>query len=107
MLYNLTHCLQLLCGLSQSSASGGRRLSFLACDLLWPCSLIKTSDRVKWDSLIAKGFIFEVSSQSVKQREAEKMETRLALASILGPFLVYLLKFTLLTPFLHTFSSLS
>ena len=33
--------------------------------------------------------------------------TRLALASILGPFLVYLLKFTPLTPFLHTFSSLS
>ena len=27
----------------------------------------------------------------------------MALASILGPFLVYLLKFTLLTPFLHTF----
>ena len=30
-------------------------------------------------------------------------QTRLALASILWPFLVYLLKFTLLTPFLHTF----
>ena len=29
------------------------------------------------------------------------------LNSLLGPFLVYLLKFTLLTPFLHTFSSLS
>ena len=24
------------CGLSQSSASGGQRLSFLACNLLWP-----------------------------------------------------------------------
>ena len=64
--------LQLLCG--QSSASGGRRLSFLARNLLWPCSLIETSDRVKWDSLIAKGFIFEVSSQALKRREAEKME---------------------------------
>ena len=31
-------------------ASGDRRLSFLACSLLWPCSLIETSDRVKWDS---------------------------------------------------------
>ena len=31
-----------------------------------------------------------------------ELSTRLALASILGPFL-YLLKFTLLTPFLHTF----
>ena len=29
--------------------------------------------------------------------------TRLALTSMLGPFLVYLLKFTVLTPFLHTF----
>ena len=34
-------------------------------------------------------------------------ETKMALASILGMFLVYLLKFTLLTPFVHTFSSLS
>ena len=24
--------------------------SFMACNLLWPCSLIETSDRVKWDS---------------------------------------------------------
>ena len=29
--------------------SGGRRLFFLACNLLWPCSLNETSDRVKWD----------------------------------------------------------
>ena len=29
--------------------------------------------------------------------------TRVALASILGPFLLHLLKFTLVTPFLHTF----
>ena len=33
--------------------------------------LVETLDRVKWDSLIAKGFIFEVSSQSLKRREAE------------------------------------
>ena len=31
------------------------------------------SDRVKWDSLIANGFIFQVSSQSLKLREAEKI----------------------------------
>ena len=36
--------------------------------------LIETSDRVKWDSLITKGFISEVSSQLLKRREAEKME---------------------------------
>ena len=41
------------------------------CNLLWPCSLIETSDRVKWDSLITKGFILEVSSQSLKRRKAE------------------------------------
>ena len=34
------------------------------------CSLIELN-RVKWDSLIAKGFIFEVLSQSLKRREAE------------------------------------
>ena len=44
---------------SQSSASG-RQLSFLACNLLWLCSLIETSDRVKWDSLISEDFIFAV-----------------------------------------------
>ena len=26
---------------------------------------------IKWDSLIAKGFIFEVSSQTLKRKEAE------------------------------------
>ena len=41
------------------------------CNLLWPCSLIETSDRVKWDSMITKGFILEVSSQSLKRRKAE------------------------------------
>ena len=51
-----------------------RLVSFLACNLHWPCSLIETSDRVKWDSLIAKGFICQVSSQSLKRREAEKLE---------------------------------
>ena len=44
------------CGSSQSSASG-RRLSLLACNLLWPCSLIETLDRLKWDSLISKVFL--------------------------------------------------
>ena len=34
----------------------------------WLCSLIETSDRVKWDSLISEDFIFEVSSQSLKRR---------------------------------------
>ena len=42
---------------------GGRRLSFLDCKVPWPFSLIETSDRVNWDSLIAKAFIFGVSSQ--------------------------------------------
>ena len=65
MLYNRTHAL---------AVNVDRRLSFLTCNLLWPCSFIETSDRVKWESLIAKGFIFEVSSQSLKRREAEKME---------------------------------
>ena len=40
-------------------------------NLLWSRSLIETSDRVKWDSLISKDFIFEVSSQSLKRRKAE------------------------------------
>ena len=47
---------------SRSWASEDRRLSFLACNLLWPCFLIEASDRVKWESLIAKSFIFEVST---------------------------------------------
>ena len=46
----------------------------VAYNLLWPRSLIETSDRVKWDSLIAKGFILEVSSQSLKRREAENVD---------------------------------
>ena len=29
-----------------SWASGGWQLSFLACNLLWPCSLIETSDEI-------------------------------------------------------------
>ena len=37
-------------------------------------SLVETSDRVKWDSLISED-LFEVSSQSLKRREAEKMST--------------------------------
>ena len=40
----------------------------------WPCSLIETSDIVKWDSLFLKSFIFEVSIQLLKRREAEKTE---------------------------------
>ena len=48
---------------------------FFGLVLLFSCSLVlETSDRVKWDSLIAKGFIFEASSQSLKRRKAEKME---------------------------------
>ena len=31
---------------SQSWASRGQRLSFLVCNLLWPCPIIETSDRV-------------------------------------------------------------
>ena len=51
---------------------------FLACNLLWPCSFIGTSDTELSGILIMKGFIFEVSSQSVKQREAEKMRHDMA-----------------------------
>ena len=47
---------------------------WLAYNLLWPCSLTETSDRVNWDSLITKNLIFEVSSQSLKRREIEKMD---------------------------------
>ena len=36
---------------SQPWASGGRRLSFLACNL-WPCSLIETSDIVKYCNIL-------------------------------------------------------
>ena len=35
---------------------------------------LKLQIRVNWDFLVPKGFIFEVSSQSLKRREAEKME---------------------------------
>ena len=48
----------------------GRRLSFLACNLLWP--LIETSDRVKWDSPIAKSFM----SVTEAERSREDGETR-------------------------------
>ena len=37
---------------NECRSSSGQRLSFLAYNLLWPCSLIETPDRVKWDSLI-------------------------------------------------------
>ena len=45
---------------------------FRACNLLWPCSLIETSDRVGFTD--RERVVFEVSSQSLKCREAEKME---------------------------------
>ena len=35
--------------------------SFLACNILWPCSLVETSD-TEWEPLIAKDFKFEVPS---------------------------------------------
>ena len=56
--------LQLMWSLSWDS--GGQWLSFLVClNLLWLCSLIETSDRVKWDSPITKwSFIFKVSCYS-------------------------------------------
>ena len=65
------------------------RNSFLLFRLLWPYhlhaeavvliykyTLSKYCFRLyhSWDSLISKDFIFEVSSQSLKRREAEKME---------------------------------
>ena len=67
MLYNRTHVL----AVKVNQVSGGRHLSFLACNLLWPCSLIETSDRVKRDSLITKGFIFEVF-QSVTEAKRNR-----------------------------------
>ena len=71
MLYNCTQVLAVMW--IESVLSGGWRLSFLTCNLLWPCSLIGLQIELG-DSLIVKGFIFEVLSQSLKQREAEKME---------------------------------
>ena len=56
MLYNLRHTLAV--NVESVWASGGRRLSFLACNSLALFST-ETSDRVKWD---VKSFIFEVSS---------------------------------------------
>ena len=55
---------------SLSWASGGRRLSFLVClNLLWPCSLIETSDRVKWDSPITKwSFILSLGLATEAER---------------------------------------
>ena len=47
--------------------SDDRRLFFLACNVLWSRSFIGTSDRVKWHLLIAKGFVFKASSQSLKR----------------------------------------
>ena len=69
--YNFTHTLAVNVA-SQSSASGDRRdLSFrLVIFWLRPFSFIETSDRVKLDSLIAKGFIFEVAIELVTEARA-------------------------------------
>ena len=47
---------------------------FLACNLLWPCFLIETSDRFKWDSQIAKGLklVTEVESSSREDGETRR-----------------------------------
>ena len=51
----------------------GQQLSFLACiNLLWPCSLTETSDRVKWDSLISKDFTLFWSLESVTEAKRSR-----------------------------------
>ena len=41
MLYNRTHALAVnVDRVSLASASGGWRLSYLACNLLWPCTAV-------------------------------------------------------------------
>ena len=59
---------------SQSWASGGRRLSFLACNLLWHCFLIELQIKLRGILWLRKSFIFEVSSQSLKRRDSEKTQ---------------------------------
>ena len=68
MLYYFRHALAVY----MESVLSHRRLSFLVClNFLWPCSLIETSDRVKWDSPITKwSFIF---SLGVRKWSGEKL----------------------------------
>ena len=40
-----------------------------------PCSLIKTSDRIKRDSLIAKGFIFEVTEAKRSREDGDNNQS--------------------------------
>ena len=57
ILYNSTHALAVTSGSSQSSLVGDFLFRFVLFGLLLS---VKLSDRVMWDSLIAKDFIFEV-----------------------------------------------
>ena len=77
-------------------------------DILPPCARICQLDGKGIAQIRYLGFLTceEMSFRKLFLERSSPL-TRLALASIFGPFLVYLLKFTLLTPFLHTFSSLS
>ena len=72
MLYNRTHTLAVNVDRVSPKPVVGDFLFWLV--IFFGLFYHGTSDRVKWYSLIAKGFIFEVSSQSLKRREAEKME---------------------------------
>ena len=70
MLYNLIHAL----AVNVDSVLGP---NFLFCLVIFFGFVVSLKLEIfKWDSPIAEGFIFEVSSLSVKRREAEKMETR-------------------------------
>ena len=80
-------------------------------NLLPVCDII-VSDNISWSKMKithCKLIVFGTfahqqknSFETLFKNTSGLYQTRLALASILGPFWVYLLKFTLLTPFLHT-----
>ena len=76
---------------SQAWASGGRWYSFLVCNLLWPCSLTETSNRVKWNLPIAKGLYLQsrVSHSSGEKKMERRDATRFARIKIV---LLYLHK---------------
>ena len=79
MLYYFRHALAVY----MESVLSHRRLSFLVClNFLWPCSLIETSDRLKWDSPITKwSFIFSLGVRKwsgEKLLEPTRSETRYA-----------------------------